>query len=155
MATFDRIVNCLEAAQVRFEVLEHAHVHTSEQAANIRGNRIEQAAKALILRDGGGKFHQFVVAGHRRLQLKKIKRLLGVKNIALAPPEDVLKLTGLTVGCIPPFGNLFHLKVHVDQSVMQNEVICFSAASHTQSIRMKAADYLKAVQGAVVDVSEG
>ena len=154
-STFEAIRNELESAKVAFQVLEHEHVHRSHEAAKIRGNKIEEAAKALILKGSDGRFYQFVIAGHHRLSLRKIKTLLGVKNVALAPADEVLKVTGLTVGCIPPFGGLFQLPVYIDQSVMEYEEICFSAGLHTKSIRMRAEDYQKVVQGEVVDVAEG
>lgn len=154
MDVFDRIIALLDQAKCEYVVLEHGHVHTSEQAANVRGTKLEEAAKALILKSKEGKFYQFVVSGNRRLALKKVKKILGVKNISLAPPTAVFELTKLKVGTIPPFGNLFGVEVFVDDHVLDNEFVVFSAGSHFKSIRMKAKEYIKIIQGVVVDVSE-
>jgi Cys-tRNA(Pro)/Cys-tRNA(Cys) deacylase len=77
---------------------EHEYVYTSREAASARGTNIEDAAKALVFEAGSGKLVECVVSGHRRVDLKKLKALLGEKDIALASPERVLHVTGCTVG---------------------------------------------------------
>ena len=53
---FDRLVALLTDARAKFRVIEHAAEGRSEAISAIRGNRPEQAAKAMVLdvRGGGG-----------------------------------------------------------------------------------------------------
>jgi Ala-tRNA(Pro) deacylase len=44
----ERLEQWLREAGVAFEVLEHALARTSEEAARVRGTRLEQGAKALV-----------------------------------------------------------------------------------------------------------
>jgi len=149
-----RLIAFLESSGVAFEQLEHGHVHTSEEAARVRGTDIRDAAKALICETRSGQLVECIVPGHRRVDLKKVRAILGEKSIALANPDRVLKATGCTVGCVPPFGNLFSppLPVYVDQEVLSRERIVFSAGSHYHSIRMRPDDWLKLVQPVVADL---
>lgn len=139
------ILAFLKDSGVSFDQLEHEHVHTSEEAARVRGTEIADAAKALVFETGSGKLVECVVPGHRRVDLKKLKIVLGEKNAKLASPERVLKAAGCTVGCIPPFGNLFSppLAMYVDPEVLARDRIVFSAGSHYHSIRMRPEDWVK------------
>ncbi len=155
LSTFRRIVALLDSRGCEYTILEHDHVHTSEDAAKVRGTRLEEAAKALVLktrqRRGSGtpvaedRTHDTlflcVVSGHKRLDLKRIKALLSSKDVSLAHPDEVFRATGCKVGTVPPFPVLFGLPGYCDAGVLENEHVVFSAASHYKSIRMKAADW--------------
>ncbi len=71
----------------------------------------------------------------------------------MATPEEVEQVTTVKIGAVPPFGNLFHLNVFMDKSVLENEYIFFSAGTHNDSIKMKAKDYVIVVQPVVIDMS--
>jgi Ala-tRNA(Pro) deacylase len=149
-----RILVLLEDSGILFDHFEHEHVHTSQEAARARGTNIEDAAKALVFQTGSGNLIVCVVSGHRRVDLKKLKTLLGERDIALANPERVLHVTGCTVGSVPPFGNLFSppLPMYVDHEVLTREHIVFSAGSHYSSIRMRPEDWVKLVSPVVADL---
>jgi Ala-tRNA(Pro) deacylase len=149
-----RILSLLGGSGIPFDHFEHEHVHTSHEAARARGTNIEDAAKALVFETGSGKLIECVVSGHRRVDLKKLKVLLGEKDIALASPERVIHVTGCTVGSVPPFGNLFSppLLMYVDQEVLTRERIVFSAGSHYHSIRMRPEDWVKLANPVIADL---
>ena len=153
-ALHTRILALLEGSGIPFDHFEHEHVHTSYEAARTRGTNIEDAAKALVFEAGSGKLVECVVSGHRRVDVRKLKAVLGEKNIALANPERVLQVTGCTVGSVPPFGNLFspQLPMYVDQEVLTREHIVFSAGSHYHSIRMRPEDWAKLVKPVIADL---
>jgi Ala-tRNA(Pro) deacylase len=144
---FLQIQDFLKSRNVNFEHIVHEHVHRSEDAAKIRGNKIEQAAKAIILKIRHKKskeyeFIQCVISGHRKIDLKKLKVLLNLDNASLASPEEVLEKTNCTVGSVPPFGIIFGLRMFIENSVTEQEFIFFSAGTHNDSIKMRSADYL-------------
>ncbi len=141
----ERILALLEGRA--YELLEHGHVHTSEEAAKVRGTKLEEAAKALVLKDRAKKeLFMCILSGHRRLDLKKIKVLRNSTNVSLADPAEVDRKTGCKVGTVPPFPALFKLEGYVDQGVLDNEFVVFSAASHHKSIRMRSGEW-QAVAG--------
>lgn len=154
---FFRIVDLLNSKNIFFEHLEHEHVHTSHDAAKIRGNSLEQAAKAIVLKvkpgNGDYFFIQCVLPGNKKIDLKKLKSVLDLKSASLASAEEVLNITGCTIGSVPPFGSLFGLTIYADSSMFLHEEIFFSSGTHNDSIRMKSADYLKVVEPVVLDLS--
>ena len=147
----NKIIEILNKNNLEFKHFTHDHVITAEEAARVRNTKIEEAAKALILKDKENNIYQFIISGHKRLELKKIKRYFGIKNIALADPDTVKEKTGCTVGSVPPFGTIFNLIVYIDKSVTENEYVVFSAGTHNDSIRMKSRDYINVVKGIVGD----
>lgn len=154
---FHRIIAFLDQNRVEFELYTHGHVHSSEDAAKVRGTSLEEAAKALVLETGSGSLVQCIISGHRRLDLKRIKQLLGEKNVSLAHPEKVLSATGCPVGTVPPFGNLFHqpLPVYADADIFTRPHIVFSAGSHYRSVRMLGEDWKRLVRPQVCEMGKG
>lgn len=158
--TFLQIKEILDRNKVEYTHLTHEHVHRSEDAAKIRGTNLDEAAKAIVLKvekrdPEKGKYYDFiqvVISGDQRIDLKKLRTIFNSRNVALASPDEVLEKTGCTIGSVPPFGILFKMKVYMDDGLLEKERIVFSAGTHTDSIIMKPADYIKIVNPEVVDV---
>jgi len=153
---YHKIIAHLDALGITYEHYTHEHIVTSADAARVRGTKLEEAAKALVLQLGSGRLVQCVVNGHRRIDLKKVKLLLGEKNVALAAPDLVLKETGCTVGSVPPFGNLFTppMPVYADENIFSRGHVVFSVATHYHSIRMRTEDWKRAAEPVVVDIGK-
>jgi len=144
----------LRRREIRFDVSEHAAVYTSEEAAKVRGVDLKTGVKALILKSDVKGFILGLVAADKRVDLKKLAKVVGVKSLELASAAEVLKLTGCEVGSVHPFGNLFGLPTFLDRSVLENELVNFNAGLHTVSISMKAKDLVKAIELVVEDFSK-
>jgi Ala-tRNA(Pro) deacylase len=149
---FARIGETLTAAGIAFDVLRHAPVYTSEEAAAVRGVPLCTGAKALIVK-AGEAFVLLVVPADRKLDSKKARAALGVKALRFASREEVEQLTGLQPGSIPPFGSLFGLPTRCDPALAANERINFNAGDHCVSVSMTCADYLSAEQPGLVELT--
>lgn len=101
-SVFDRVANLLREQGIAFQVLRHEPVYTSEEAARIRGTPLASGAKALICK-GDDRFVMFVVPADRKLDSHAVRRAKGWRKLRFASREEVLELTGLTPGSIPPF----------------------------------------------------
>lgn len=144
--TVGKIINLLRENDLWFETFEHEPVHTSEEAAKIRdGYTLKQGAKALIVRvkiTGEKYFAMLVMPGDTKFSSDKVKKLLRAKDIRFATEDEVGEITeGIQTGGVPPFGNLFGLRVIVDQSLFSNEKIVFNAGDRRFSVAMKSKDY--------------
>ncbi len=139
---FSRVEALLKSSGVPFEVLHHEPVYTSEEAARVRGVELSSGAKALVCK-ADDEFLIFVVPADRRLDSKAVRRSCGFRRLRFAKKEEVLELTGLAPGSIPPFGSLFGLKTLCDERLEENERINFNAGDHTISVSMLYPDYLQ------------
>ena len=120
---------------------EHDPVYTSEQAAAVRGATLKSGAKALVLKAGDG-FFLVVIPADRKLKSDLVRRALGVKKSRFASREELLDLTGLEPGSVPPFGSLFGLPTVCDPALGESERINFNAGDHRRSVQMRFEDYL-------------
>lgn len=141
MTVFERIREKLTAAGVAFDVLHHAPVYTSEEAATVRGVPLSSGAKALVVK-ADDAFLLLVVPADRKLDSKAARRSLGARSIRFANRDEVEQLTGLQPGSIPPFGSLFGLPTRYDPALADNERINFNAGDHTISVSMTCADFV-------------
>jgi Ala-tRNA(Pro) deacylase len=130
---------------IPFDVLRHAPVFTSEEAAAVRGTPLASGAKALICR-ADERFVMIVLPADRKLGSKAVRKAGGIKSLRFASKGEVEQLTGLQPGSIPPFGSLFDLTTWCDARLGEQPRINFNAGDHSISISMTYADYVAAEQ---------
>jgi Ala-tRNA(Pro) deacylase len=147
---FERIEALLTARDVAFEVLRHEPVFTSAEAAAVRGTSLSSGAKALVCK-ADERFVMFVLPADRKLDSKALRKAQGWKSLRFATAEEVLELTGLTPGSIPPFGQLFDLPTLCDRRLADEPTINFNAGDHAVSISLRYDDYAMVEQPEMVD----
>ncbi len=144
-----RIRALLEAQGVPYREVQHAPTHTSEESAAARGERLEIGGKALLLKIDE-VFRLFVLSAARKLDSGAIKDRFATKRTRFATPEELLEMTGLVPGAVPPFGRpILPFDLFVDESIVANERIAFNAGALTISIIMGVLDYLRLAQPTV------
>jgi prolyl-tRNA editing enzyme YbaK/EbsC (Cys-tRNA(Pro) deacylase) len=142
-STFDRIVAWLNQEEVSFRHVSHDPTFTSEESAKARGESVRVGGKALVVKVGDD-FRLFVLSADRKFDSTAVKKHFSVKKTRFAEREELLELTGLAPGSVPPFGPpILSLPLFVDPSVTENEVIAFNAGSLTDSLILATADYLR------------
>jgi len=151
---FKQVRELLNRYEISYEVIEHAPVYTSEEAAKVRGVELKTGVKALVFKTEEGTFVMGLVAADRKMDLKKLAKIIGTRKLQLASPQEVLNITGCEIGSVHPFGNLFELPTYMDSSVLENDMVDFNAGLHTVSIQMRAKDLIKAVKPVVTDFSK-
>lgn len=153
MNPYEDIIGVLRANSINFEELDHEPVYTSEDAAKVRGLSVEAGAKSLLFK-AKDKFVLVVLSGSKRVDSKKLKRLLAVKEIRFATPAEVNNKMGCIVGACYPFGSIAHLQTYLDKSLLNQSSISFNPGIHNKSIKIKLSDYLAVENPHKVDISE-
>lgn len=88
------------------------------------------------------EFVMLVFPADQKFDSKKVLAALGLKNLRFATEAEVTDITGgVQIGGVPPFGNLFNLKVYADPSIFENEKMVFNAGDRGFSVAIKSADY--------------
>ena len=143
----ERVKRILADKNIEFEEFEHEAVYTSEQAARVRGlSSAKQGVKAMIFKTETGRFILVLNPGDKRVDTKKIAELEHTKNLAMAKPEEVQKVAGVPIGCVPPFGLKTELITYLNEELLENECLYFNPGSHTKTIKIKAVDLLKVLE---------
>lgn len=142
----DQLLETIRKALIQigtdFKEIEHAPTQTSEESARVRGESLAVGAKALLLKTDE-TFRLFVLPAHLQLDSKRVKQEFGVRSIRFATKEELLELTGLAPGSVPPFGHpILPFDLIGDTAIGATEdKVAFNAASLTRSIVMKASDW--------------
>ncbi len=140
-----RIMELLDSKNVFYRVIEHESVFTSEQAAKVRGVELKSGVKALVLKTREGKFILGLIAADRRINLRKLAEIVNTRELSLARPEEVLKVTNCEIGSVHPFGILHGLPTYMDVSILENEYVDFNIGVHTKSVEMKSKDLVDVI----------
>ena len=150
---YERIRALLSENNVSFRELHHGPTRTSEESARVRGEELRNGGKAMLLKVDQ-TFRLFVLSAARKLDSSRVKDHFSVKRLRFATEDELLDLTGLEPGSIPPFGPpLFDIELFVDKSIMENERIAFNAGSLTDSIIMNVEDYVRLARPVIFDFS--
>lgn len=153
--TLLEIKDLLDSKNISFRHITHDTIgRDSLSASKTRGTDISRGAKALVLETKDKKIFQVVISADLRLDLKKVKTVLGQKNVSLAHPDNVFALSDCVVGSVPPFGILWNIDVFVDESILKKEEVVFSAGTLEDSIFIKPQDLVSCNNAVVVDVSK-
>lgn len=152
------IKEILDSNNVWYETFEHEPVRTSEEAANIRdGYTLEQGAKALIVKVKDIEkiyFCMLVFPANLKFNTKKVKNILQAKDIRFATEEEVNTVTeGIQLGGVHPFGNIYNIKVLVDEKLFLNEKMIFNAGDRGFSIAMFTQDYKSITNPLIKDIT--
>ncbi len=145
--TFDRVLAALSSGQARHRVIEHEPEGRSEAISLIRGNRPDQAAKAMVLDvrgGGGGRRHVLaILPGNRQLDFAKVAAVFAARKCGFASPETAQALTGCVMGAVPPFAFSDALSLVVDPDLLTNDTIFFNAGRLDRSMEADTRDWLR------------
>lgn len=122
------LTNFLDEQKISYRVKYHSKpVFTSQDAAAERGVRLSQIVKTMLLADGNNVL-MAVLPSHKRLDLKKLKRLSGYKNLRFMDKITIEQKTGLIVGAVPPIGKILEgVPSYVDPTLFDEEFLDISS----------------------------
>jgi prolyl-tRNA editing enzyme YbaK/EbsC (Cys-tRNA(Pro) deacylase) len=136
----------MTAEGATFREVHHEPTFTSEESARARGEELRVGGKALFML-AGEAFALFVLPADRRADSGAIRRELQIARLRFANRDELLELTDLVPGSVPPFGRpILPLPLYVDAAIPENDRIAFNAGSLTDSIILPMPDYLRLAQ---------
>lgn len=144
-------VAAIRAAGIAHEVVEYGKAETIEQAAELRGVELAQVIKTLVVRLGEGRHLLVLVPGDRILDWAKLRRVVGVSRMTLAPPDEALEVTGYSPGAITALGTNRPLPVVLDASA--TGVVSVGGGAAGVAIHLDAGDLARATKATVAEVT--
>ncbi len=112
-------------------VLEQT-ARTANDAATALGCKVGAIVKSLLFK-AGENFVLCLVSGDKRCSLNKLKKTLNEKDVSMANPQDVKRVTGYTIGGVSPTGHFTKIKIYIDENLENFESI-FAAAGHPNAV---------------------
>lgn len=147
----------LESEGASFRVIEHEPEGRTEVIAQIRGNKIEQSIKSMVLQVRLNRKENIYclanIPGDCRVHFEGVKNYFNADSVAFAKREKAQELTGCVIGAIPPFSFSDSLQLLADPLIQQNDEVVFNAGRLDRSIMMKLSDYLRIAKPKLVPIA--
>jgi Ala-tRNA(Pro) deacylase len=144
----------LDDAKISYEVITHPLAYTAQDIAAKQHVSGKELAKVVML-EVDDKLLMGVLPGNLKVHVNTARESLGAKSVRLATEDEFISnFPECEIGAMPPFGNLFGLKVVVDPELEKDEHIYFNAGNHVQTVRMKYKDFAELVKPQVAPLSK-
>jgi Ala-tRNA(Pro) deacylase len=148
----------LDQEGATYRVIEHEPEGRTEVIARIRGNRIEQSIKSMVLQVRLTRKENIYclanVPGNCRIDLDGVTKYFNAESVAFAKREKAQELTGCVIGSIPPFSFNEQLQLLADPLIQENDEVVFNAGRLDRSIMMKLSDYLRIAKPQLVPIAQ-
>jgi Cys-tRNA(Pro)/Cys-tRNA(Cys) deacylase len=136
----------LKARDIPHEVFVHpGPLNSLEQAAEERGQRPEQIVRSILFRVSKGDYLMVLMAGPKQIDWKTLRQHVKTNRLTMASKEEVLSVTGYPLGAVAPFGLPRPLRILIDSSVLEEQVISMGSGIRGVAVILKSADLIKAL----------
>lgn len=152
MPILKRLKEVLDDAKIPYEVYNHALAYTAQEIAAKQHFPGNQMAKVVML-EADDELVMGVIDGNHKINPETVRASLGASRVRLATEDEFTsRFPECEIGAMPPFGNLFGLRVFVDPALTKDEYIYFNAGNHVQTVRLRYKDFAALVKPRVVSL---
>lgn len=131
----------LHEARIPFTTFRHAPAFTAQEVAAVSHVPGRSWAKIVVCFVDDEPILT-VLPAHLLIDLDELRALAGTCVVRLAREREFARLyPDCEPGAMPPFGTLYHQRVFVDQSLVDEAEMVFNAGTHTDAIRMHYGDF--------------
>ena len=141
-----RLLEYLDRNQVEYVLIRHSPAYTAQTIAASAHVPGKELAKTVMVKMNG-ELAMVVLPASNQIHFERLQKAAGTKDIALADEQEFLDLfPDCEVGAMPPFGNLYGMRVFVDADLTEDREIAFNAGSHRELIRLQYDDFERLVE---------
>jgi Cys-tRNA(Pro)/Cys-tRNA(Cys) deacylase len=115
---------------------------------------LEQVFKTLLTRSADGEHIFGVVPGDAELDLKKLAAVAGTRKLELGALKDVEPLTGYIRGGVTVLAAKKPFPAFADETIELFDIVSVSAGQRGLQLLLAPADYLRAAQATVADLTK-
>ena len=134
-------------------IILDSSARTALEAASSLGCEVGAIVKSLLFKTDN-KFTLCLVAGDKKASLKKIKKILDIKDASMASAPEVKNITGFTIGGVSPIGHLNKIYILIDNSLERFNSL-FAAAGHPNCVfETNIIDLQKMTDGSIKQITE-
>jgi prolyl-tRNA editing enzyme YbaK/EbsC (Cys-tRNA(Pro) deacylase) len=139
----------LDQARVQYQIICHADaIDSPEQGVTHGFGRLAEMAPAFLLQSNRGWLCA-IISGESRLVYKKIRKQLGLKDVALAKPDVVQQVTGATVGTVSLINP--DIPTIIDQHLTDLETVYGGCGVPRHTLQVRVSDLIAVTHAQVFD----
>jgi len=145
-----RLTDFLDGHQLKYVLIQHSPAFTAREVAVSAHIPFREVAKTVVLNID--KEHVLaILPSTEMVDLNILRNSLGTHAVRLTSETEFNSLfPECEIGAMPPFGNLFSMKVIVSESLTEDEYIAFNAGTHRDLIKLPYADFERLAQPKVL-----
>src|SRR5262245_23452638 len=137
----ERLRELLDEQRVKYVTISHSAAYTAQEIAASAHIPGQELAKTVIVKLDD-EFAMAALPASYLVDLNALKERAGARQIELAGEQEFRgQFPECELGAMPPFGNLYDMRVFVDESLTKDKEIAFNACTHTELIRLSYADF--------------
>ena len=135
---------------IQYRLISYSPVSTAQGLAVVVQVPGRELAKTVMVK-ADGELAMPVLPSASQVDIKANRHEAGVKLAELATEDEVRdRFPGCETGAMPPFGNLYGMRVFVDERLSSDKEITFNAGSHHVLIRMAWNDFERLAEPTVI-----
>ncbi len=147
-----KVKEFLDRYGVRYVTINHSRAYTAAEVAESAHVAARDFAKTIVVMVDG-EMALVVVPATRRLVLSDLREMLETSHVRLATEAEFRdRFPDCELGAMPPFGNLYGMRVFVSSLLAEEPEIAFNAGTHTEVLKLRYEDFAKLVKPVVLDV---
>lgn len=143
----------LDTHHIKYVSITHSKAYTAQgiaAAAHISGKELAKTVMISI----DGDMAMAVLPASEQVNLDSLKIALKAKKVDLASERQFRdRFADCELGAMPPFGNLYNMKVIVDETLTHDNEIAFNAGTHLELIKLAYSDFQTLVKPTVLRFS--
>ena len=145
-----RVYEFLDELGIDYVYLDHQEEFSMGDAADADEAIGVVGAKNVFLRDKKHRnYFLILVNGTKRIDLKQISELTGIKKLTFCHEDDLDEVLGLTPGAVTPLGLLNDpegcVQLIIDESLRDEALFAMHPCVNTVTIRMSNQDFMNVV----------
>jgi tryptophanyl-tRNA synthetase len=140
----------LKQLGIGHKIVEHPDFRTQVEVQDFLGLTLADGLSTMIMKADS----DFVAVIRRvdcKLDFDKIKKILGVKNLRMANPEEFTEVTHVPAGAAKVFNP--GLKTVLDKKIFEKEILTGGSGSFTCSFRYKVKDLKRLPESQIFEVT--
>ena len=146
-----KLKSFLDRNDVEYKVIRHDRAVTAQEIAEVSRISGHEIAKTVIVKVDG-VMAMAVLPAPEVVDFELLRETSGASLVELAEEWEFEHFfNGCEVGAMPPFGNLFGMKVYVDPELSLDATIAFNAGNHTELIQLNYSDFEELVEPIMLD----
>ena len=149
-----KVKSYLDKKGIDYEEIAHKTVYTAYDAAQTLKKELKEIAKNLLIQ-ADNTYALVIVPADKKLDLNKIKKALGAKNVSIPKEKVMLRVLKIKPGAISSFGKLHKLETLIDRAMLNTKKAIFSTGSLTDSVFLKVKDFVQIEEAKLADIAMG
>ena len=141
-----KLIELLIKANIKFSKFDHPPLFTVNESKILRKNTKGAHTKNLFLKNKKNNFFLLSCEENKKIDLKKVSKVLKLGNLSFANKELLLDLLGIYPGSVTPFGLLNNqennVSFYLDKDLMNYKTINFHPLVNTSTINMDINNFI-------------